>query len=832
MALYLFASGLLTFSFFFTVAGALAVLLSFFPGKDGRRTWDFLFQPTVMTTALAVLLTVQSAILLYAFINHDFIVKYVAGYSDKTLPLFYRITAFWAGQAGSLLFWAWSVALGGALFVLLPAYKRLGRSTQRWHCLFFFCIMAFFLLLLDLWSNPFDMSGVPPQDGQGLNPLLQNPGMIFHPPLLFLGYGGFVAPGCLALAQTLSGRLQGPASGIRLEESWGQATRPFILIAWSLLTAGIVLGAWWAYMELGWGGYWAWDPVENASLIPWLVGTAYLHTAVIESRRGKLRRTNVLLMALTTISAFFATYLVRSGVVQSLHAFGDGGVGTPLLLFTLIFLFLSLFIAVCAPVEGAGKKNGMLMLSWGLAGLLGLGFLLACHYGLRHEGIPQYLLVGLPLGLLLALLLGATSDPNAKPLEDLSSREGLLLIVAWLLLALSFLILVATMWPVFVDMLLGVSEKLPDALRSRLPQNPQGLAPSFYNRTCLPLFGLFAMLLAVCPFRNWKIRAAEPKARNRFLLLFWLPSTLAVAAVCVYFFRMDELAAIFQPETPDIARRALLLAAQMILLSQALVLPLLLAASLFLTGGSAAYGFSRPRTLAVGLSAFLLLVFALAHKGYDHPLVLLAAGCAGAAILGITLYFAGNPQLLRVRSSMAAHGVHVGLLLVVLGVAFSGPYQNSHELLLTRQQPVAAGKYRVMLNEMYEGESQVGPDGRPNFIFLEAELLVTDSDGNYLGTLSPQLRQYSNFSNQRFTEVSTRFSLGNELYATLHGVDQQFRASVMFNINPLVNWLWIGGTLMCLFPFAGLGRIRRPREDDAEADAGSQPPQLKSNRGR
>ena len=316
-------------------------------------------------------LLLASALLLHALYWHDFSLQYVASYTDLILPVFYRLTAFWAGQPGSMLFWALAVSLSGSIFACTRACRNLSPATKLWYWTFFYVIMAFFTLILTNWSNPFLMQTPAPADGNGLNPLLQNPGMIFHPPLLFLGYGGFTVPACLALAQALSrrGRCEGP---------WFRLTRPFIILAWLFLTAGIVLGAWWAYMELGWGGYWAWDPVENASLIPWLIGTAALHTLIVEERRGKLGRVNVALMALTTVSAFFATYLVRSGVIDSVHAFGDGSVGTPLTVFVLAGLAVTFWVACTAPREG-------------------------------------------------------------KPLAGLDSREGFLTLVAWVLLALSLI---------------------------------------------------------------------------------------------------------------------------------------------------------------------------------------------------------------------------------------------------------------------------------------------------------------------------------------------------------------------------------------------------------
>ena len=246
--------------------------------------------------AITGALSLAAALLLHALFWNDFSLVYVASYTDRVLPAFYRLTAFWAGQPGSMLFWAFSVAISGSIFALTPAYKRLTPATRLWYWGFFYAIMAFFALILSCWSNPFEMQSPVPPDGNGLNPLLQNPGMIFHPPLLFLGYGGFTVPACLALAQSLSG-----GEG---EDGWHRVTRPVTLLAWAFLTAGIILGMWWAYMELGWGGYWAWDPVENASLIPWLISTAALHTLIVQERRNKLHRVNVALMCLTTISAF------------------------------------------------------------------------------------------------------------------------------------------------------------------------------------------------------------------------------------------------------------------------------------------------------------------------------------------------------------------------------------------------------------------------------------------------------------------------------------------------------------------------------------------------
>jgi len=331
--------------------------------------------------AAVLLMTVSAAILTIALVRRDFSFMYVYEYTDAALPLFYALTAFWAGQAGSLLLWAWLMGVLALCFASGRAYAALTPRTKLTFWLFFLAIQAFFLLLLTGPSTPFLELVPPAPGGKGLNPLLRNPGMIFHPPLLFLGYAGFTIPACLGLASWLCGE----------RVNWIHASRNFIMLAWIFLTAGIVLGGWWSYMELGWGGYWAWDPVENASLVPWLTATAFLHTAAVQNRRGALKTTNVALIALTLLLSFFGTYIVRSGVIESLHAFGEGGVGQPLLIMIACFAGVSLLVL---------------------------------YFG--GQGPAQL----------------------SKPVSGLYSLTGFLVLACWLFCALAAVIFFATMWPV------------------------------------------------------------------------------------------------------------------------------------------------------------------------------------------------------------------------------------------------------------------------------------------------------------------------------------------------------------------------------------------------
>ncbi len=222
----------------------------------------------------------------------------------------------------------------------------------------------------------------------------------------------------------------------------------------------------------------------------------------------------------------------------------------------------------------------------------------------------------------------------------------------------------------------------------------------------------------------------------------------------------------------------------------------------------------------------LLLLIALATgaglyaAGIRHPVALLAVVFSVSAMCGLVFLFAANPSLLRIRGTLAAHGVHLGLLCIIIGVAFSGPYQRTADLELKRGESAIAHGYTFQLRQIYTGEGQPNAVGRPNYTFLEMELLVS-RDGKPLGVLAPQRRRYTNFEQQSSNEVSTLFSLGNEIYATCTAFDEQEgRATISIHINPLVNWLWIGGIILCLFPFLGIGRARRAREENnGEAEA-------------
>jgi cytochrome c-type biogenesis protein CcmF len=290
------------------------------------RRWD---RPTrsaeFAVTVSAFALSVAALSLFAVLLGRDFRVEYVAQYTSRSLSIFYTLSAFWAGQSGSLLLWAWVLAICAS--IVAARHRQSIRELMPWVTTILAGTLVFFLVLVVFYANPFRTLPVAPPDGQGLNPLLQNYGQWIHPITLYLGFVGLTVPFAFAISALITGHLG---------DEWILAVRKWTLWSWILLTAGILFGARWAYVELGWGGYWAWDPVENASLLPWLTATIYLHSAVAQEKRGIMKAWNVSMLAATFALCIFGTFLTRSGVVSSVHAFAESTMGPLLIAFTLL----------------------------------------------------------------------------------------------------------------------------------------------------------------------------------------------------------------------------------------------------------------------------------------------------------------------------------------------------------------------------------------------------------------------------------------------------------------------------------------------------------------
>ena len=358
------------------------------------------------------LVCIAYAALTYAFVTDDFSTRFVAMHSSTDLPLFYKITAVWGGMEGSLLLW--ETMLSAFTAIVIVRYSKSNSEILPHTVVILASISLFLLILLAGWSNPLDTLYPAPAEGNGLNPLLQNPGMIYHPPSLYIGYVGFSVPFAFALGSLLRGKL---------DNRWILTTRRWTLFSWFFLTLGMVLGGDWAYLELGWGGYWAWDPVENASLLPWLTGTAFLHSAIVQEKRNRLKIWNMLLIIATFTLSILGTFITRSGVLNSVHSFAKSNIGPAFLVFIAITLVvanillkmrLPLLVSKARPTGFITKENSFL-----LNNILFTGMAFTVLYGtvfpLLAEGLadkkisiqaPFFNTIMLPLGLIMTGLMG------------------------------------------------------------------------------------------------------------------------------------------------------------------------------------------------------------------------------------------------------------------------------------------------------------------------------------------------------------------------------------------------------------------------------------------
>jgi cytochrome c-type biogenesis protein CcmF len=349
------------------------------------------------------LLTISSLCLIYLLVTGDFQVQFVYNVSSRSMPLYLKVTSFWGGQAGSLLFWTWLLAL----FSCSVGLRHWDRDWEflPWVIVVSLITLVFFVALILFFENPFErfwttLSGqemaavfqpagalpIFPPDGRGLNPLLRHPGMVIHPPILYLGFVAFIIPFAFAIAALVTGRS---------DDRWIRITRRWTLIAWLFLSLGLLLGARWAYDVLGWGGYWGWDPVEIAAFMPWLSGTAFLHSVMIQERRGLFKRWNIVLIIITYALVIFGTFLTRSGVLSSVHAFSQSAIGPLFFAFIGITFLVSLSLILYRwnDLRSEGYMTSMLSREalFLVNNLLFMGVLIVCFWGVIFPLISELL---------------------------------------------------------------------------------------------------------------------------------------------------------------------------------------------------------------------------------------------------------------------------------------------------------------------------------------------------------------------------------------------------------------------------------------------------------
>ena len=615
-------------------AGALLVSLAACRGS-GRA----LSAARLLIGAVLVTLSTASGALLYALWRNDFAFQYVASYSERALPFGYKLAAFWAGQEGSLLLWAWLVAAMAVVFALTQ--RREGERESATSLAVVSGVLLFFAVLMLFAANPFKLASPVPFDGHGLNPMLQDPWMIAHPPLLFVGYAGFLFPFAMLIGALVAGRR---------DTGWLARLRPWAIVSWLFLSVGILFGAQWAYVELGWGGYWAWDPVENASLLPWLTGTALLHSIMAQQHRGMFKKWNALLIAATFVLCIFGSYLTRSGVIQSVHAFERSMIGT-------FFLTLLVALVVLSGVVLTARRR-LLVSDHALEGLIG--------------------------------------------------REGMFLATNVLLVGMTLLTLVGTIFPLISRVLAGQEVTV---------------GPSFYNKVVAPLALVLVALMALGPMLTYGTQAAARFAR-------------------------------------------------------AMIAPALAAAA---------------------------VVIGAAVAGYRNPWALLCAAVTTVAVLAILTDLVQsirhrvaatreNPLAALVRLVDANHRryggqlVHVGMLLIVIGVVGSSVFSNDQTLQFRPGERKAVGERSVEFVSLDEVR-------RENFTAIEAVVRVTDAAGRTV-TLRPQRRFYDK-SEQPNAEVAIESNWRQDVYVNLAGWEAGGAlTAIQVIVNPLVSLMWTGGIVL------------------------------------
>ena len=418
------------------VWGAVAAAVG---GRTGRQA----FVESAQHAALAVFVLVSAcfALLTYAFLAFDFSVRYVATNTNLGTPFYYRITGVWGALEGSIILWTWMLALFTLLVIL--RHRESARELYPWVLTVMLAVIGFFLLVMTVAAPPFERLTPAPANGRGLNPLLEDTGMITHPVALYLGFTGLTVPFAFALAALIAGRVG---------DAWITMTRRWTIVAWYFLSLGLLIGGWWSYHVLGWGGYWAWDPVENAAFMPWLTATAFLHSVMIQERRRMLKLWNIALVILTFGLTLFWTFLTRSGVIASVHAFTQGTIGILFLSFLAVVLLTALGLLAwrwdalraqgeldsILSRESAFLLNNVLLIAAAFTVFFGTVFPLLSEAvrGVKVSvGAPFFNQVNVPLFLSLVFLMGAGPLIAWRRASPNNLRRNFLLPVAAGLLA-------------------------------------------------------------------------------------------------------------------------------------------------------------------------------------------------------------------------------------------------------------------------------------------------------------------------------------------------------------------------------------------------------------
>jgi cytochrome c-type biogenesis protein CcmF len=759
------------------VAASYTFAVSLSAGSSGRiktlQAARFGAYGTVALIAVAVLC------LAYAFVSHDFRLRYVAHYSDRGMPTIFLLTALWGGQDGSLLWWLFllSLYIGVCVFTLGKKYLEL----QPYIIATLMGIVIFFCVLMAFAANPFatGVSGARP-DGEGLNPLLQNFYMIIHPPSLYIGFVGCSIPFAFCIAALVTGRL---------DIEWIQACRKFTLFAVLFLAIGNTLGMLWAYEELGWGGYWAWDPVENAAFMPLLTLAAFVHSVMIQERRGMLKVWNVFLICLTFFMTIFGTFLTRSGVIASVHSFAQSSIGDYFLYFlAMIGAFCFTLVMYRWPelrdlkpterLRSAAIVTGWatltaLILAWVISTKLA-GSPLDALSGASSEAITastsKHSLIQITAFSVLAgaavfgnielvfrrMTRGLDLKAKRPRFESIWSREFTFLLNNYGLLTFMLFVLVFTTFPMITEAFL--KEKV-------------SVGPPIFNAFLQPVgLGVF-FLMGVGTLFGWK-KSSDAQLKKNFMI----PVGMFFGAVGIHFAFGKWLgfpAVVWSPP---------------------------------LYGGAMGWGLQAFNAITPVLG-FSLAIFNAAVIVQEFVLLYRSRLRTGVEKTPKVLWYMGLlPGFIYSMASLPASGrrryggyiVHMGIVLMFLG--FTGKSWT-----IDRETTIKQGEsYQVeRLTIKYVGP-RMEVDNTKRMVFADVKVY---EDGKEVGKLSPAKFIYKKMPDSPTTEVAMFHSIRDDLYLVVGSINPETKvASLQIHLNPLVGWIWFGclilifGSFVCMWP--------------------------------
>ena len=744
----------------YTFAVALAA------GASGRaRTLQAARLGAYGTVAL---IGVSVLCLAYAFVTHDFRIRYVAHYSDRSMPLQYLLTALWGGQDGSLLWWLFllSAYIGACVFWLGRRHLEL----QPYVIATLMAIVLFFCVLMAFAANPFatTVSGAR-ADGEGLNPLLQNYWMIIHPPCLYTGFVGCSIPFAFAVAALVTGRI---------DHEWLVASRKWTLFAWMFLGIGNTLGMLWAYEVLGWGGYWGWDPVENAAFMPFVTASAYVHSVMIQERRGLLKVWNVFLICLTFFLTIFGTCLTRSGMIKSVHAFAQSSIGTYFVVFLLLLVAFAVTLVLWRWPElrdimpSRRLRKAALATGWVVIGACvpGLVVIWRQPFPVGWRVVSIALLAGAAVYVALEFVFrrmtqGLDVRTRRPQIESVLSREFTFLLNNWVLCSLLFFILVATTFPLISEALAGETVSV---------------GPPFYKAWVQPLGLLLLFLMGVGTLFGWK--KTSPDALKR---VFRAPVAAWVVAVLLHF-----------------------------ALGPTIGFPAVVWGDAIYPGALGAV--LRAFNAFTPVMGFSLCIFNAAVIVQEFALLFMARTKTGAAKstpavlwwLGVLPGFVHTLLTLSPQSRRRYGGyiVHFGIGIMFLG--FTGQSWNvDHEASLMPGESAFVANYKLT----YVGE-RMEVDNSKRMIFADLDV---SKDGEHRTRLSPAKFIYKKQPESPETKVAISHGFRDDVYVIVGTVNPQTKlAAFQIHVNPLVSWIWFGclilisGSLVCMWPQFDLGESR------------------------